>query len=285
MRVRLRALRCEWGVGQIAAKMEAQGDDDAEVDDLDPDADDLELRLARLEHLMDRRPELLSSVLLRQNPHNVHEWHKRVEIYKKAKNIQRVIYTYAEAVKTVEPPLATGKPHTLWVAFAKFYEEHGDLNNSRTIFEKAVQVPYKSVEDLSNVWCEYAEMEIRNDEFDNALKLMQRATQEPTKKQKMARMGQEETVQGKVHRSTKLWMFYVDLEESLGTLESTKAVYEKILDMKIATPQLVINFALLLEEHKFFEDSFKAYERGVNLFKYPHVHSIWEAYLSKFTDR
>lgn len=46
-------------------------------------ADDLELelRLARLEDLMDRRPLLLNSVLLRQNPHNVHEWHKRVQLY------------------------------------------------------------------------------------------------------------------------------------------------------------------------------------------------------------
>ena len=42
---------------------------------------DLELRLARLEDLMDRRPLLLNSVLLRQNPHNVHEWHKRVKLY------------------------------------------------------------------------------------------------------------------------------------------------------------------------------------------------------------
>jgi pre-mRNA-splicing factor SYF1 len=47
----------------------------------------------------------------------------------------------------------------------------------------------------------------------------------------------------------------------------------------------VINYAHLLEEHKYFEDSFKAYERGVNLFKYPHVSPIWEAYLSKFTGR
>ena len=38
----------------VCAKIEAQGEDDAEVDDLDPDADDLDLRLARLEHLMDR---------------------------------------------------------------------------------------------------------------------------------------------------------------------------------------------------------------------------------------
>lgn len=39
----------------------------------------------------------------------------------------------------------------------------------------------------------------------------------------------------------------MDLEESLGTLESTKAVYERILDLKIATPQIIINYAMLLE--------------------------------------
>lgn len=42
---------------------------------------DLELRLARFEQLIARRPLLLNSVLLRQNPHNVHEWHKRVNLY------------------------------------------------------------------------------------------------------------------------------------------------------------------------------------------------------------
>lgn len=42
---------------------------------------ELELRLARLESLMERRPLLLNSVLLRQNPHNVNEWHKRVKLH------------------------------------------------------------------------------------------------------------------------------------------------------------------------------------------------------------
>lgn len=46
------------------------------IDDID-----LELRLARFEHLMERRLLLLNSVLLRQNPHNVQEWHKRVRLY------------------------------------------------------------------------------------------------------------------------------------------------------------------------------------------------------------
>ena len=46
----------------------------------------------------------------------------------------------AEAVKTVDAEKAVGKPHTLWIAFAKLYERHGDLPNARIIFEKAVQV-------------------------------------------------------------------------------------------------------------------------------------------------
>jgi pre-mRNA-splicing factor SYF1 len=42
---------------------------------------DLDLRLARFEKLMDRRPFLVNDVLLRQNPNNVLEWAKRVELY------------------------------------------------------------------------------------------------------------------------------------------------------------------------------------------------------------
>lgn len=56
-----------------------------------------------------------------------------------------------------------------------------------------------------------------------------------------------EPVQMKLHKSLRLWMLHVDLEESLGSLESTRAVYERILDLRIATPQIIINYALLLE--------------------------------------
>ena len=48
-------------------------------------------------------------------------------------------------------------------------------------------------------------------------------------------------------RSLKLWSFYCDLEESLGTLESTRAVYDQILELRIATPQIILNYALFLQ--------------------------------------
>ena len=41
----------------------------------------------------------------------------------------------------------------------------------------------------------------------------------------------------------------------------------------------------MLQENKFWEDSFQVYERGVALFKYPHVKEIWQAYLKHFVER
>eukprot|EP00887_Chlorella_sp_A99_P004836 scaffold4.g4836.t1 len=80
-------------------------------------------------------------------------------------------------------------------------------------------------------------------------------------------------------------MFERARDESLGTPESTKVVYEAMLDLKVATPQIVLNYAAFLQEHKYFEDSFRVYERGVALFKYPHVKDIWAAYLTQFVQR
>ncbi|GJP42019.1 hypothetical protein CLOM_g1622 [Closterium sp. NIES-68] len=245
---------------------------------------DVDLRLARLEALMERRPELVSAVLLRQNPHNVHEWHKRAKLFQS--NPERQILTYTEAVKTVDPFKAVGKPHTLWVAFAKLYEKHGDLGNARRVLERAVQARLKGVEDVAAVWCEWAEMEVRHHNFHGARELLRRATLQPSQAVlRQAAAEGDERPQLKVYRSLKVWTLYVDIEESLGTLESTRAVYDRIIDLKIATPQIIINYALMLEEHKYFEDSFKVYERGVNIFKYPHVRDIWTTYLNKFVQR
>ena len=49
----------------------------------------------------------------------------------------------------------------------------------------------------------------------------------------------------------------MDLEESIGTIDSTKNVYDKILELRIANAQIIINYAAFLEENKYFEDSFK----------------------------
>eukprot|EP00300_Choanocystis_sp_HF-7_P017933 c19881_g1_i1.p1 GENE.c19881_g1_i1~~c19881_g1_i1.p1 ORF type:complete len:933 (-),score=253.19 c19881_g1_i1:48-2846(-) len=249
----------------------------------DEDADDIDLRLLRLEHLTNNRPQLLNSVLLRQNPHNVHEWHKRARLFEK--DPKMVVLTYSEAVQTVDPYKAKGKPHTLWVAFAKFYEKHKSLKNARKTFETAVKAPLRHVEDLGALWCEYAEMELRHDNHLGALELMKRAT---AGWQRFAQRNQHDEsipVQQRVHKSVRLWSLYADLQESLGTVLETKEVYDQMVHLKVVTPQHIINLATFLEENKYYEESFRAFEKGVALFSFPAVKDIWLSYLTKFIAR
>ena len=49
------------------------------------------------------------------------------------------------------------------MAFAKFYEDASQLDDAAVIFDKATLVNYLKVDDLASVWCEWAEMEIRNE--------------------------------------------------------------------------------------------------------------------------
>ncbi|KAI3904851.1 hypothetical protein MKW92_037633 [Papaver armeniacum] len=248
------------------------------------DRDDIDWRIARLDHLMDRRPKLANSVLLRQNPHNVEQWHRRVKLFEG--NPAKQILTFTEAVKTVDPMKAVGSPHTLWISFAKLYVEHNDIPNARVIFHKAAQVNYRTVDNLATVLCEWAEMELKLKNFEGAREILRDATAEPSAEVKRrVAAGGNEPVQMKLHKSVRLWTLYADLEEGMGTLESTRTVYERILDLNIATPQIIINYASLLEEHGYFEDAFQVYERGVKIFKYPHAKDIWVTYLSKFVKR
>ncbi|OWK12264.1 XAB2 [Cervus elaphus hippelaphus] len=259
----------------IAAKMETA----SELGREEEDDVDLELRLARFEQLISRRPLLLNSVLLRQNPHHVHEWHKRVALHQgRPREVRdgptsraclrpallqgpppshqfpaqpdsalpaQIINTYTEAVQTVDPFKATGKPHTLWVAFAKFYEDNGQLDDARVILEKATKVSFKQVDDLASVWCECGELELRHENYDQALRLLRKATALPARRAEY--FDGSEPVQNRVYKSLKVWSMLADLEESLGT--------------------------------------FQAYERGISLFKWPNVSDIWSTYLTKFIAR
>ena len=250
---------------------------------VDADADtDLDIRMIRFEQLMDRRPFLVNDVLLRQNPHNVSEWQKRVVLW--GENKQMVVQTYTDAIAAISPKRALGRFHELWTNYARFYEDGGDLRNARIIMEKAVKVPYKSVSELAEMWTEWAEMELRNENFEQAVKIMATATKAP-KRSTVDYFDENLSPQQRVHKSWKLWSFYVDLVESVSGLDETKKVYERIFELRIATPQTVVNYANLLEENDYFEESFKIYERGLDLFSYPVAFELWNLYLTKAVDR
>ena len=116
------------------------------------------------------------------------------------------------------------------------------------------------VDDLAYVWCEWVELELSHEEHEKAITLLRRATAPPPRRISYHDKG--ETVQMRLHKSLKIWSLYADLEESFGTFQTAKAVYERILELKIPTPQIIINYGMFLKDHKYFEEAFKAYEKG-----------------------
>lgn len=119
------------------------------------------------------------------------------------------------------------------------YEDSGSLNEARAVLDLAVEEPFARVEDLVATWVGYAEMEIRGKNYKRALRLIQQATTMPhgvgsTTGYQDGKLA----VQMRVHKSLKLWLLYTDLEESLGTFDTCKAVYDQIIELRIANPQV-----------------------------------------------
>lgn len=143
----------------------------------------------------------------------------------------------------------------MWVTFAKFHEARDELEAAEKVFERAVLYPFSKVDELADVWCEYVEFEIRHDNYSAAVDLLKRATSPPNKH--AAYFDETAKVQSRVFRSLKLWSLYADIEECRGSIDSCRAIYERILELRIATPQIVINYAVFLETNNYFEDAFK----------------------------
>ncbi|KAJ7582595.1 hypothetical protein C8J56DRAFT_223714 [Mycena floridula] len=278
----------EFGESLMSALMESLNDEEDEEDAAETEKE-LDVRMKEFEALMDRRPFLVNDVLIRRNPNDVQEWEKRIALW--GEDDEKVAETYTKALETILPRRATANLHRLYVNFAKFYEEGGaagqaepDLDSARRILEKGTKVNFKAVEDLAEVWCEWSELEIRHENYDDAIRVMQRAVAIP-KNTKVNYHDHSLSAQTRLFKSLKLWSFYVDLEESIGTVESAKKVYDQILHLRIANAQIIVNYAAFLEENKYFEESFKVYERGVDLFTFPVSFEIWNIYLSKFVSR
>jgi pre-mRNA-splicing factor SYF1 len=285
----------EFEYGLIAATMEemAKAEEEGNAKRISQrERDAFELRMARYEDLIERQQILISDVLLRQNPHNVKEWHKRLTLFEQLNQPKTLVNEFTASLKTVDPMKAIGKPHTLWVRFAKFWETNGQRESARKVFEKAVNEKLKRPDHLAALWCDYIEFEIRQSQLDRARTLAQRATAVPPNWKllvKEFKAGGDQrsqlSVQQLLFKQVRVWTVYADLEESLGTFETTRAVYEKILELRIATPAIILNYASYLEDHHHFEEAFKVYEKGVDIFKFPYCLDIWLIYLSKFVQR
>ncbi|PVV01663.1 hypothetical protein BB560_003908 [Smittium megazygosporum] len=248
----------------------------------------IDLIMARFENLINRRPYLVSRVVLKQNSNLVDEWLKRIELYENDKNISGMIDCYEEAISNITPTKAVGELSSLWIKYAEYFENTNSIDKCREIFRRATQVHFKTVAELAKIWCSFAEMEIRNDNFEEAEAVLAEAITPPSKSTFRTEIKyNDETVppQWRVYKSLSIWQIYIDLEESSDNVSKTRAVYDRIIQLKIATPQIIVNYTSFLKEHRYFEEVFRVYERGISMFGYPVSFELWNLYLTFFVER
>lgn len=263
-------------------------DDDNDWDILLPQDDtntssmsDLELALARAEDLTARRPILLNRVLLRQNPDDVGEWLNQARLFKETDQLHQAAAALEEGLRTVKARRAVGgNPNQMVLQLVMLYEtDFKDVMKARNLLDRICNqwmYEFKNVDDLAECFTAWVEMELREESWDDALDIIRSSVVVPPNAPRWVRG---------LTKSLRLWDLLLDLEESLGTVQSTKDAYNCAIEEKVATPLHILNFATFLAEQKYFEESFTAYERGVELFDFPGVKVIWKAYLDAFLKR
>jgi len=276
--------KVDWNIilGSSSSQYDSTNDDDG-GDNVEIE---VELALARAENLMNRRPLLLNRVLLRQNPNNVGEWLKRVDLFMKSDELHRAIRTLDMAVQNVNSRYAVnGSPSSLYIRLATLYEiELKDLDGARAVYKRVCcpvpEYTFSEMDDLAQCFTSWVEMELRSQNWAEALSVARQfcANSFTKSSSKAARI---------LNRSIRLWNLLLDMEESFGTLQTTKDAYNRAMELKVVTPLHILNYTSFLEENKYFEDSFSAFERGLELFPFPHEGGrlIWKKYLESFQNR
>jgi len=91
-----------------------------------------------------------------------------------------------------------------WVKYARFEEDNKEFVRARSVFERALEVEYRSGE----LWLRYAEFEMRNEFVNHARNILDRAVQ-------------------LLPRIDFLWYKYVYMEEMVGDLPKCRTVFER----------------------------------------------------------
>ena len=226
----------------------------------------------RVNNLIERRPFLLNSTILRRNPNNVSEWLKRIELMKEKKNFNLIKNLYEESLNTIKINEAYGKLSELYVSYANFYEENNNIKKANEIYYKGCNLNFKKTDENINLWCLWCEMNIRQKRYKDAYNIIKYICTNNTNKYY------------RYNKNIKLWSLYVDLEMNLNKNNEGKNIYiyNKMIEYKIANIETIFNFVIYLEKIKNYEKIYNIYEQSLELFSWPNAYDICLCYLVDF---
>ena len=207
---------------------------------------------------------------------------------------------FRRAVSTILPHRVTsGSLVQLWMDYAAHHaSKEREMNVAEKIMKQASEVVFMRKSECAKARCAWAEMRLEHEDFEGALALMKDAVRarsssssssstsstSSTTPKLPAEMSRK--IQQRLLYSPAVWNMYIDLEESIGTLDTTRAAYDRMIVLKVASAQTILNYAELMSEHQYYEESFKIYEKGIEMFvSSKQNYEIWLAYLNNFVQR
>lgn len=234
------------------------------VEFLEPDENSDDKDIDKYEQLLNSRDLMVNDIYLRQDKEDLDVWFKRFEIFKD--DLPKLLKTFVEAITTVNPLKCHSKVHKMsdiWIKYAKVYGDGGDFKTVDLIFEKSTQSKFKSDLDLMNIyksWCE-----IYKDNVTKQLEILQSVL-----------------FTNKVSNIS-LWEFYFEiLEINIDDIQQILASYNKMIELKKATPRMIINFGNFLELEGEFKEMFKMFDIGLREFKDNEIKfELYNIYLIK----
>ena len=226
----------------------------------------------RVNNLLQRRPFLLNSTILRRNPNNVNEWLKRIELTKEKNDVNQIKKLYEECLNTIKINEAYGKLSEIYISYANFYEENNNIKKANEIYFKGCNLNYKKTEENVTMWCLWCEMNIRQKKYKDAYSIIKYICTNNTNKYY------------KYNKNIKLWSLYIDLEINMNKNNEKQVIYiyNKMIEFKIANIETIFNFIIYLEKIKYYEKIYNIYEQSIELFTWPNAYDICLCYLVDF---
>lgn len=236
---------------------------------LTEDADDYDID--QYEKLINNRQIMINNIYLKGDANSLDTWFRRFEIYEDKKDINGLLMTFVEAIKSINPLTCySNEGHRLcdiWIKYAQIYSSKKDLKTADLIYSKSVTSKFKSVSDLEEIYCNWAKIYVESDNFEKGLLVLESVIFKADD----------------ISRSIRLWSYYFEIMEIyVDDIARIKAAYSKMIELKYATPLMLFQFANFLEDEGEINESFKIYEIGLKEFNDKSIRfEIYNNYLVK----
>uniref|UniRef100_A0A8C9GMN6 Pre-mRNA-splicing factor SYF1-like n=1 Tax=Piliocolobus tephrosceles TaxID=591936 RepID=A0A8C9GMN6_9PRIM len=263
----------------------------------------------KINYLLDERKIYIADIKLKNNKKNVYIWLSKIDAIE---NKFEKIHFYNKCLKYFKNNEYIGRLSDIYISYAYYCYNNNEYEEAVKIFYNAIkEKSCKSINEVANIFCSWIELELLQKNYKEALNVARSSIDmkkwNERSRDKMHRMlGNSSNnnmavilhdqsnnkniynnmfINFNLLKSIKLVSLVLDMEMNYGTIETTINIFDLLYHSKSITVKMVLTLSNYLYEHKYFNESFKVYEKAISIFHYPYVYPIYVTYINKYIER